>query len=414
MGARVGVPLGSRGAATFFFAGGASSPSSSSGASSLAANLLSLSLCHASWPYSKPAVELPCSRADSSSEAMPYERQGRGPPLPQPLPPFLPPLEPGQRPCWFHCCCRLARFAAHARAAAAAGVSGAALPFQSGRERATRSAPSSSCFTAASLRLRAAASGFFSSSCNSASCSSRSPEPRSSGTSACASSSSSASTSSRGGAMIVRPVQLMIWSSCFAEKYLAAPSRASANASASPCPASESAARNFFMLKTRKTRQLSRVAFVLFCSGINLSAFVTMPTSGSSSTIAGSACRCMTAAFVTGARVAPRLLESSSYKDGFSLTVSTRISVLKEAQTTISSWYSCCSLLTKASTMPLAPSRSMIPCSRGSSLGNTEHRDCCSTTRISKPLSTTLDLQGAPPSTISGHRLSFTTFAAIC
>mmetsp|Transcript_37932 Transcript_37932/g.105536 ORF Transcript_37932/g.105536 Transcript_37932/m.105536 type:complete len:266 (+) Transcript_37932:229-1026(+) len=264
-----------------------------------------------------------------------------------PLPPFLPPLPGTHRPPpgWFHCCRMPARLATHCRAAAAAGVSGAARPFKSGRVRATCASPvtpkasplSGSCLTCANFRLRVT-SGLSSSSCSCASCSSKVPPPRSSwASSPSAPSSSSSPMSSREAATMVRPVQLMICSSCFEEKYLAAPSRASAKASDSAETASAKAARNFFMLKTRKTRQLSKVALDLFCSGICRNALVTKPTSGSSST-RPSSLGFTTAAFVTGALVgAASHSESSSNKQGVSPTVSTRICTSIGAETTISS-----------------------------------------------------------------------------
>mmetsp|Transcript_6035 Transcript_6035/g.17835 ORF Transcript_6035/g.17835 Transcript_6035/m.17835 type:complete len:250 (-) Transcript_6035:293-1042(-) len=248
--------------------------------------------------------------------------------------------------------------------------------------RATFACDSCSFFTAsASLRLRAA-SGFTTSSWSCASCSSRAPPPRSSPPSIAPSSSSSCGASSRDAEMIVSPVQLMICSSCFLEKNLAAPSRASANSSVSDCMASERAARNFFRLNIRKTRQLSSVALLFVITGISCSALVTDETSGSSSAAAATPSLDFTAALVV-ALGAPAPSQPSSKRQGPSPVVSTLSTLSAGADTIISSWYSLCSFLVKASKMAFAPSVSMASAWEGSSLGNVATRDCCRITRTS-------------------------------
>mmetsp|Transcript_10752 Transcript_10752/g.34027 ORF Transcript_10752/g.34027 Transcript_10752/m.34027 type:complete len:322 (-) Transcript_10752:264-1229(-) len=320
-------------------------------------------------------------RADVSRDAMPHWRVGRGPLLPQPLPP----LPPFQLPPPCHCCRAPARLCTHCRAAAAAGVSGAARARTSGRRLATSSsAAASSCLMASALFLFSAAAGFTTSSCSCASCSSRLPPPRSSASSPSSPSSpaSFSSSSSSAGATMVRPVQLMIWSSCFAVKYLADPSRASAKASDSTCTASAKRERNFLMLRTRKTRQLSSVAFDLSYSGIWRRALVTAPMSASSS-IRPPSLGFTTAAFVTGFLATPSESESSSKKQGVSHTVSMWSEASVGAWMTISSWYSVCKNFVKVVRMVLAWEASMVACSRGASIGKPAHSDCCRTTKTS-------------------------------
>mmetsp|Transcript_90900 Transcript_90900/g.253121 ORF Transcript_90900/g.253121 Transcript_90900/m.253121 type:complete len:264 (-) Transcript_90900:401-1192(-) len=189
---------------------------------------------------------------------MPQDRRGGLTLLPPLPPPLAKPLLKDDA-----CCggtttpARLARrLAAHCRAAAAAGVSGAARPLRSG---GTRAASGSSCFTGSPIRRRLAASMPFSgsstSSFSAASCLS------SSSWSSPAPPFPASSDSLAGSPIIVSPVSSEICSCCLAVKQCAAASSASAKASASACSASAMELRILGSDTARRTRAASARAW---------------------------------------------------------------------------------------------------------------------------------------------------------